>query len=262
MNQKKQTEEVGVFEGYVDGEPLVKWLDRSRMLQPGDKLYFGAVQDPAPIPEQVAKAPILATWPKRIWLQHGCEEMPNYAETRGVEDGITWREDNIDSADVEYVRADLATQSAKQGAQPDLHDDIMRLPCKPGRAIAMNGASKQAYQEGHRDARHAAAELVAAAQASVEQATGAKEGANASLEEVRKQDLYTCIDKGGEYELLGEAYGAGITKGSVVSVYRDTTTMSLFYRTVGDFGKRMMPVRIDRASTAGAEIGGKGGSDA
>ncbi|KFC61924.1 hypothetical protein [Massilia sp. LC238] len=37
---------------------------------------------------------------------------------------------------------------------------IMNLPCKPRRAIALHGASKQAYQEGHRDARHAAADLV------------------------------------------------------------------------------------------------------
>lgn len=37
---------------------------------------------------------------------------------------------------------------------------IMNLPCRPGRAIAMHGALMQSYQEGHRDARHAAADLV------------------------------------------------------------------------------------------------------
>ena len=73
--------------------------------------------------------------------------------------------------------------------------------------------------------------------------------------EVPQPELYTCIDKGGEYELLGEARGAGMTKGSVVSVYRDTTTLSLFYRTVGDFGKRMMPVPRTASKEGGADHG-------
>lgn len=30
---------VAVFEGYVDGEPLVKWRDRGDMPKPGEKLY-------------------------------------------------------------------------------------------------------------------------------------------------------------------------------------------------------------------------------
>lgn len=46
----------------------------------------------------------------------------------------------------------------------DLHAAIMNLPCKPGRAIAMREASLRVYKEGHRDARHAAAELVAGQQ--------------------------------------------------------------------------------------------------
>lgn len=33
---------VGQFEGYVDGEPLMKWHDRTRMPQPGDQLYANA----------------------------------------------------------------------------------------------------------------------------------------------------------------------------------------------------------------------------
>jgi hypothetical protein len=58
----------------------------------------------------------LTTWPERIWLQHGCDEVPSYADACGVFDGVTWCEDHISRTDVEYVRADLATQSAKQGA--------------------------------------------------------------------------------------------------------------------------------------------------
>lgn len=52
-------------------------------------------------------------------------------------------------------------------------------------------------------------------------------------------ELYTCIDKGGEYALVGDAIGAGEMRGTLVTVYRDTTSLDLFYRSVGDFGKRM-----------------------
>lgn len=44
MNQMKTMgagTAVAVFEGYVDGEPLVKWLDRRTMPQPGALLYVG-----------------------------------------------------------------------------------------------------------------------------------------------------------------------------------------------------------------------------
>jgi len=34
------TKAVGQFEGYVDGEPLVTWLDRANMPEPGAKLYL------------------------------------------------------------------------------------------------------------------------------------------------------------------------------------------------------------------------------
>jgi hypothetical protein len=44
----------------------------------------------------------------------------------------------------------------------ELHDAIMRLPCNP---LYTEDTNKIAYKVGHRDARHAAAELVAAAEA-------------------------------------------------------------------------------------------------
>lgn len=51
---------------------------------------------------------------------------------------------------------------------------------------------------------------------------------------------YTCIGKGGEYELLGSAIGAGTLKDmSAIPVYRDTTTGQLFVRTPLDFATRM-----------------------
>lgn len=49
----------------------------------------------------------LETWPTRIWLQHGGEEIEAYD---GSHDGaITWCEDHINRGDVEYIRADRLT---------------------------------------------------------------------------------------------------------------------------------------------------------
>ena len=51
---------------------------------------------------------------------------------------------------------------------------------------------------------------------------------------------YTCVGKGGEYELLGSAVGAGTLKEmSPIPVYRDTATGQLFVRTPLDFSTRM-----------------------
>lgn len=51
---------------------------------------------------------------------------------------------------------------------------------------------------------------------------------------------YTCIGKGGDYELLGSAIGAGTLKDmSAIPVYRDTATGQLFVRTPLDFATRM-----------------------
>ncbi len=68
---------------------------------------------------------------------------------------------------IDFARAIEREVAARAGqvAPGDLHDAIMRLPCKPGRAISMHGASLQAYKEGHRDARHAAADLASGVEA-------------------------------------------------------------------------------------------------
>lgn len=50
---------------------------------------------------------------------------------------------------------------------------------------------------------------------------------------------YTCIGKGGEYELIGVAYGAGASRGTLVNVYRDVATGATYFRTPRDFDERM-----------------------
>lgn len=53
---------------------------------------------------------------------------------------------------------------------------------------------------------------------------------------------YTCIGKGGDYELIGEARGAGSMKlNGNMAVYRDTASGALYYRATHDFNSRMAP---------------------
>lgn len=57
---------------------------------------------------------------------------------------------------------------------------------------------------------------------------------------VARRDLYTCIGKGGAYDLLGFARGAGTMRGEAdVIVYRDVASGHMYYRTQFDFGERM-----------------------
>lgn len=51
--------------------------------------------------------------------------------------------------------------------------------------------------------------------------------------------LYTCIGKGGEYELIGESTGAGHSRGETIMVYQDTSTGRIFHRMAEDFNNRM-----------------------
>jgi len=44
------------------------------------------------------------------------------------------------------------------------YDEIMRIPCDPKRSPCRGVSAELAYKSGHRDARHAAAELAAAAE--------------------------------------------------------------------------------------------------
>jgi len=85
------------------------------------------------------------TWPERIWLQHGCDEVPNYAETRGVEDGITWCEDNTAAEDIEYVRADLARCAQPEGGGDLDGDNLMRRYSKHVQALIDVGKGKMRH---------------------------------------------------------------------------------------------------------------------
>lgn len=55
--------------------------------------------------------------------------------------------------------------------------------------------------------------------------------------------LYTCIGKGGVYELLGTAQGAGKSKlVGTLAIYRDSITGALYFRTLEDFETRMQRI--------------------
>jgi hypothetical protein len=54
---------------------------------------------------------------------------------------------------------------------------------------------------------------------------------------------WTCSGKGGAYELLGSALGAGTSRDAeALLVYRDIHSGVLYYRTVADFIARMAPL--------------------
>lgn len=55
--------------------------------------------------------------------------------------------------------------------------------------------------------------------------------------------IFTCIGKGGRYEDMGVAIGAGTSKGELKQVYRDTATGQLFFREPEDFIDRMEVVK-------------------
>ncbi len=58
--------------------------------------------------------------------------------------------------------------------------------------------------------------------------------------------LFTCLGKGGTYEYVGLAKGAGSKRAaSMLEVYRDTATGALYYRTQSDFSKRMFELIDD-----------------
>lgn len=61
---------------------------------------------------------------------------------------------------------------------------------------------------------------------------------------VEGKELYTCIGKGGVYERLGVATGAGTSKTTApVVVYKDVVSGRLFYRAGYDFDARMERLR-------------------
>lgn len=75
---------------------------------------------------------------------------------------------------------------------------------------------------------------------------GLRQRAAALIDEIAHQDEqrchYTCEGKGGRYELLGHAKGAGSSRGQVRTIYRSTESGELFLREPADFASRMMPI--------------------
>lgn len=60
---------------------------------------------------------------------------------------------------------------------------------------------------------------------------------------------HTCVGKGGTYTLIGTAVGAGGKRGSDnITVYRDTVTKQLYYRSEQDFDNRMALLAPDHAA--------------
>lgn len=66
--------------------------------------------------------------------------------------------------------------------------------------------------------------------------------ANRLLASIKRATLYTCIGKGGEYELLGNAKGAGDSRGLVRTIYRSTQDGQMYFRLVDEFSERMAPI--------------------
>lgn len=102
----------------------------------------------------------------------------------------------------------------------------------PGLCLALQIVREVAKnQAGYSDEREAIFEALS--EAYVEAQAGVETQAEVSPR------LYTCLGKGGCYELLGESDGSGTSRGERLVVYRDTTTGRLFHRTPLNFAGRM-----------------------
>ena len=64
-------------------------------------------------------------------------------------------------------------------------------------------------------------------------------------EQPERGQLFTCIDKGGRYELLGSSTGAGSCRREGRVVYRCLDTGQLYHRTDEDFAARMTPLESE-----------------
>lgn len=100
--------------------------------------------------------------------------------------------------------------------------------------------------------RDVAALTPAAGNPSTAPTSGVSERAATLLLEIERQATqdchYTCAGKGGRYELLGQARGAGCSRGLLRTVYRSTVTGELFFREPAEFASRMTPIEDDITS--------------
>lgn len=86
----------------------------------------------------------LKTWPERIWLQHGEDEVPAYP---GPGSETTWCEDSINHNDIEYVRADIVGRSAVHGEESDKPDPSQIPTLEQMRELLAAPPSAQVAQE-------------------------------------------------------------------------------------------------------------------
>ena len=66
------------------------------------------------------------------------------------------------------------------------------------------------------------------------------------MQRIAQPGHYTCIDKGGLYERLGNATGAGTRRGDRVVVYRSVSAGEMYFRDPADFQERMGQIDIGR----------------
>lgn len=64
------------------------------------------------------------------------------------------------------------------------------------------------------------------------------------MSKATKGGIYECIGKGGRYEVLGIATGAGTSRGEARVVYMDASTGRLFTRALEDFEARMALIEV------------------
>lgn len=96
-----------------------------------------------------------------IGVEEPVGEFAGYAD--GIEPLVTWYKDRMPQVgDKLYTRAAPAEQASKQVPPSvlDLPSAIMNIPCRRADDTFLNEASRLLYKEGHRDARHDAADLV------------------------------------------------------------------------------------------------------
>jgi hypothetical protein len=136
------TGSVGTEEG-IDLDRLTRWTFDGGMTaavaKDGQWLRYddakrALARRAAPLAHPIGQGsadPILATWPERIWLNNGdTDERQDYGTAREVfGNAMTWSADQIDSLDVEYVRADLAPSST-DSAQAAVEDQALEKAAK------------------------------------------------------------------------------------------------------------------------------------
>lgn len=75
-----------------------------------------------------------------------------------------------------------------------------------------------------------------------------------AAEQPERGQLFTCIDKGGRYELLGSSTGAGSCRREGRVVYRCLDTGQLYHRTDEDFAGRMTPLSDEGGQPATVKV--------